>query len=335
MKGILYEGAGAVNVRELAEPAPRAGWALIKVSHAGICGSDLNIYAGTHPRAKAPLVMGHEFSGRLMEDAGGLKKGAFVTVNPLLSCGECQPCRTGNSHVCDTLKLVGIDCDGGMAEYAAAPSSMLVPLPEGVGGKLGALVEPVAVAVHAIREQGFVPGDNALVFGCGPIGLVVALTLRLFGAASVTMAEVDQKRADAARGMGFLVVNPAETDMEKFAKEQTLGVGFDWVFDCAGVQKVADALLDVVRVRGVIVIVASYKHACTMPFFKGMVKETSIRFVRVYRPKDFRIAAGVISKLPEYEKIITHVLPAEEARRGFELATTPGSGAVKVMYRFD
>lgn len=329
MKAIQYLNANKIGVREVDMPKVPEGWALVKVSHAGICGTDLNIYAGTHPRAKAPLTLGHEFAGTLETDTPAMPKGTPVTVYPLISCGKCEPCISGNSHVCNTLGLYGIDDDGGMAEYATVPIDKLIALPKGMSYSMGALLEPIAVAVHALRETGFTPGDNALVYGCGTIGLCVALTLRLFGARDILLAETDSARIALAEELGFSVLNPAEEDLAKRA-----GNGFDRVYDCAGAQPVAEALLDMVRVRGQIVIVASYKKPPAMPFFKGMAKEVSIHFVRVYRKKDFEIAAQIAPKEPLFEKIITHILPADEAQKGFDLLFAKGTGAIKVMYKF-
>ncbi len=335
MKAIRYMGANQIDVADVSEPQVKEGWAKIKVSHSGICGTDLNIYAGTHPRAKAPLIMGHEFSGTLENDVKGFQKGEKVTVYPLISCGECTPCKSGNKHVCNTLGLYGIDQDGGFAQYALVPEENLVKLPEGISMKLGALIEPIAVAVHTLRETSFIPGDNALVFGAGTIGLCVALTLRLFGARDITVAETDEKRLQLAKELGFEIVNPMTEDIVEYAKQKTGGDGFDTVYDCAGVQAVANTLLDAIKVKGQIVIVASYKKPAELPLFKGMAKELSIRFVRVYRKKDVEIAAEIAAKEPLYEKIITHVLPAEKAQEGFDLLFTKGTGAIKVMYQFD
>ncbi len=333
MKAILYEGAGKIAFKDVPEPEVKEGWGLIKVSYAGICGTDLNIYAGTHPRAKAPLIIGHEFSGTMVNDYPNLPRGTRVTVYPLLSCGHCEPCKTGNAHVCNTLKLLGIDCSGGMAEYVAAPLDKIVPLDDSVSDKLGAFVEPVAVTVHAVRESKFLPGDNALVFGCGTIGLATANTLRILGASSVTMVEPDRSRAQIARSMGFHVIDPVEQDLEAITQNLDHN-GFDWVFDCAGVQAVAKELLAVIKVHGHIVIVAAYKKPAEMPLIQGMFKETSIQFIRVYRRKDFLIASKIISSERNYERIITHVLPAAEAQKGFDLLTARGTGAIKVMFQF-
>ncbi|MCL2146916.1 MAG: alcohol dehydrogenase catalytic domain-containing protein [Synergistaceae bacterium] len=336
MRAIVYEGPYKISVKEIPMPEVREGWALVKVSHAGICGTDLNIYAGTHPRAKAPLVMSHEFSGTLeSDDVNGIAKGEKVTVYPLLSCGGCEPCRSGNAHVCNSLKLLGIDVDGAFAEYVQVPEKSVIRLPANVSGLAGALVEPVAVAVHTLREKGYKPGDNALIFGCGPIGMSIAITLSVFGSESVLMMETDKARAELAREMGFEVFDLSGLSVESFCKERTGGNGFDWVFDCAGVQPVADVLFDAVKVKGKIVVVAGYKKPAAVPLIKGMFKEADMLFVRVYRLGDFAIAAQIVARTPLYEKMITHVLPVSEAQKGFDLLTTQGTGAVKVMFDFN
>lgn len=332
MKAIIYKGAKEIAVEEVADKVAQQGQGLILVKNAGICGSDLGIYGGTHPRAKAPLIMGHEYSGILQNDTKYHKKGTRVTVNPLISCGNCGPCNTGNAHVCNTLTLLGIDCDGGMAQYALADEEKIIAIGDNVSFKLGAFIEPVAVAVHTLRETGYVSGDNALVYGCGTIGLVVAQTLLEFGCNNLTLVEADDVRSEKARSLGFDVRDAKTLDTMALKAEKTGGAGFDMVLDCAGVQAVAGQLLDMVRVQGKIVVVAGYKKPAEMPFFMGMVKETSISFVRVYRPIDFEIAAQLVEKQPKYGEFITHLLPIEKAQEGFDLLTTPGTGAIKVMY---
>ena len=231
MQAIVYEGPNKLTVKDLPMPQLPEGWAMVKVSHAGICGTDLHIYEGSHPRAKAPLVMGHEFSGILESDGvDGIPKG-------------CQ---------------------------------------------------------------------------------------------DLVMMETDPARAKLARDMGFEVQNPTQVgDMGEYCKSRTGGDGYDWVFDCAGVQPVADVLLDAVKVKGHILVVASYSKPAAMPYFKGMAKECDIQFTRVYRLKDFALAAKIVGADPNYEKVITHVLPAAEAQKGFDLLTTKGTGTVKVMFSFD
>ena len=154
MKALVWTGKEIVQNEERNKP-DFTGKVLIKVAYAGICGSDTGVYLGTHPRAKAPLIMGHEFSGTIEEIAAGvitdLSVGDRVVVNPLYYCGKCRACLNGNTHVCRSLRLYGTDTDGGMAEYAAIPENCLIRLPENMDLKLAAVVEPVAVVVHGLR----------------------------------------------------------------------------------------------------------------------------------------------------------------------------------------
>ncbi|WP_046176290.1 zinc-dependent alcohol dehydrogenase [Domibacillus indicus] len=325
MKAIVYQGAENVKAVEKESPIPKDGETLIQVAHAGICGTDLNIFAGTHPRAQAPLVMGHEFSGVIASKHPKLPEGTPVTVNPLLTCGTCRPCLNGESHVCEQLKLIGIDTDGGMAEYVSVPTESIIPLREGTSLAAGALVEPIAVAVHAVRQGKYKPGDQVVVFGAGTIGLCTAMVLRKFGADDVTVVETNGERIKKAEELGFQTVNPMQDSMKYNA---------DIVFDCAGHPAVIQQVTDVVKVRGHIVIVAAYKKPAEVNLLQGMFKELSFQFVRVYTAKDFELAVGIIHSDPDFEKIITHVLEPEEAQGGFQLLTTP-SDAVKVMFQFN
>lgn len=334
MKTVVYNGPKDVIFKNGIKPEITEGCVLIKTSYAGICGSDLSIFAGVHPRAKAPLVMGHEFSGTIEEGHPTLKKGTRVTVNPLLRCGECYPCQTNQSHVCENLKLIGIDCDGGFGEYVNVPVENVVPLPDELPMWLGALIEPVAVAVHSARQGEYLPGDNAIVFGAGTIGLCVALTLRVYGATNITIVEPNELRLEKAEELGFKTVNPLNKDVKEEVLKATEGIGADYVFDCAGHPSVVSTLTDIVKVRGNIVIVAMYKQSPAVDMRQGMFKELSMKFVRVYTDKDFDIATQLLLNNNEFEKIITHYLKPEEAEKGFALITTD-TNAVKVMYDFN
>lgn len=334
MKAILFEGPDKVALRDVPEPALKDGYAKIKVAYAGICGGDLNIYHGTHPRAKAPLIMGHELSGTIEGGHPTLAPGTPVTVNPLICCGRCEPCKTGNEHVCETLRLLGIDSDGAMGEYMLAPIERIIPLPDGVDLRTGALIEPIAVTVHTVRDTGYVPGDSAVIFGAGTIGLCLALTLRSFGCTKLTVVETNDFRRKLAAKMGFDTVNPADGNVVAAIKSRTNGSGADNVYDCAGHQSVADVLFDVVKVRGTIVIVAGYKKKPELNLIQGMFKEFKILFVRVYRDKDFRIAGELILADDNFKMLLTHDLAPEQVQEGFDLMLAPGTTAIKVLYNF-
>ena len=334
MKSIQYLGAYDVKMVEADIPEPAPGWARVKISYAGICGSDFGTYWGVHPRAKAPLIMGHEMAGVLDTPTAEIPKGTPVAINPLIKCGKCYPCKNGQSHVCNTLRLYGFDAPGGMAEYVCVPEAAIICLPDSLDLSLGALLEPIAVAVHAVRQAKFVAGGSVIVLGAGPIGLCVALVLRHFGSISVIVAENDDSRLKMAKEMGFETIH-TDNDLRKLVEERTDGNGFDHVFDCAGAPSAAALCFDLVRVQGQIVVVAAYKRPVDgLPFFVGMMKELSIDFVRVYRDEDFPIAIDLVTREPLFARLITHILEPEQAAEGFDLLLTKGSGAVKVLYKF-
>ena len=332
MKGIIFEGIEKLAVRELPIPAVKEGWTLIKVSHAGICGTDMTIYFGKHPRAKAPLVLGHEFSGYIASPHPVFPEGTLVTVFPYMSCGTCDICEEGGKNTCRTLRLVGIDADGGMAGYVLVPSNSIYKAPEGVSPKLTAFIEPIGISVHCMRYGGYRPGDRVVIFGAGGIGLALALTLRQYGADDLLLFEPNPVRLETAKRLGLNAMPFSPNALDEIYK--LADGGADCVYDCAGHQSVIDILPDAVRINGRIVMVAGYKTPPQMNFLKGMMREFSIQFVRNCTRRDYEIACALSAKEPGYEKLINYELPVEEAQKGFDLLSAP-SDAVKVMFRFE
>lgn len=334
MKAIVYEGPKEVVIKSVPVPQIEESYTLVKTAYAGICGTDLNIFVGAHPRARAPLVLGHEFSGEIEAGHPRLSKGAKVTINPLISCGECGACQSGKSHVCESLKLVGIDLEGGMSDFVKVPNHCIVALPEKVSLKKGALSEPIAVAVHAIRQGGYKPGDSAVIFGAGTIGLCVAYCLKQYGCTDLTIIETNEKRIIKAVELGFNLLNPVNQDISGEINEWTKGKGVDFVFDCAGHPSVLPLVTDIVKVKGQIVIVAAYKNPAEINLLQGMFKELSIQFVRVYTPTDFEIALNLLAQNDEIENVITHIYQPEQAQKGFDDLINQ-AGAIKVLFEFN
>ncbi|MDR2112426.1 MAG: alcohol dehydrogenase catalytic domain-containing protein [Candidatus Accumulibacter sp.] len=334
MKSIQYKDARRVEVGEKSLPETGPGEVLIKVAYAGVCGSDMFIYQGTHPRAKAPLVMGHEFSGTIEKGHGALARGTPVTVYPLLSCGHCDPCRNGYAHVCNTLKLIGIDCDGGMAEYVKVPEDKVVPIPSDLPLKLAAFIEPVAVAVHATRRSGYKPGDSAVVYGAGPIGLCVASCLKYFGASQVLVVETNAYRLDIARQLGFIPIDAGREDIKARVLEYTDGHNIDLAFDCAAHPGVHTTILDILRVQGTGVVVGSYKKPAEVDLLKIEFKELTLIGIRVYERRDFGIATRILqSGLIDFDRLLTVAAPEEAPERFRNLLE--GANVIKMLFKLD
>ncbi|NLA12404.1 MAG: alcohol dehydrogenase catalytic domain-containing protein [Firmicutes bacterium] len=328
MRGIVFTGPGAVEYRDnLRMPELERGWALIEVSHVGVCGSDLTIFEGKHPRARAPLVMGHEFSGYLRTTHPQFKKGDLVTVYPYLSCGQCEPCKHGQVHVCKGLRIIGIDLNGGMAEYVKVPHESIEKVPDGISPPLAAFIEPVGISVHAVRQGGYQPGESVAVFGAGAIGLSTAISLRHFGADKLIISEPNPARQALARELGFDVLD-SEKDLLSQIYERTDGEGVQFIYDCAGVQPVAEVITEAVTIKGKIVIIAGYRDRPRIDFQKCMFKELSIQFVRNCTRDDFKIAGRLSTKNLGYERLLNCTVPLTSTGKGFP----PESRAYKVMF---
>ncbi|PFG36573.1 2-desacetyl-2-hydroxyethyl bacteriochlorophyllide A dehydrogenase [Flavimobilis soli] len=331
MKAAVWTATDTAEVQDLPLPEVPDGWALVRVAYNGICGTDLSIYHGKHPRAQHGLVPGHEMSGWIEQPGdSGLDVGQLVVVEPLISCGECRACTTGSAHVCNALGLYGIDAPGGMAPYVALPPRVLHAVPASVDPRTAALAEPLAVAVHAVDLSGMERGDTVAVFGAGPIGLLTALVARHEGAGRVVVTEPSAWRREVAAGMGFDVV-PEGTTMTEHLAQLTGGEGADTTFDSAAHPSVAAELTAATRVLGRIVIVGVYKQPTPLDLQAVCFKEQSLQGVRVYTTADVvraieLIASGELG----LERFPTRAYPLDQVNEAFDAATT-GADALKVL----
>jgi (R,R)-butanediol dehydrogenase / meso-butanediol dehydrogenase / diacetyl reductase len=320
MLAARYLGANRIEPVQVSMPEVRDEEALIRVEACGFCGSDLGIVSGVHPRAKAPLTLGHEFCGtvELIRSASAMfKRGDFVAAYPLISCGKCVACRIGASHVCHNLRLYGIDADGAMAEYVRLPVSSLLPLPKNMSPQVGAVVEPLAVAVHGISLAGLENTTSAVVMGAGPIGLLTALVARTRNLACVLISDILPSRLALAKRLGLQAV-AAGRELKNIVEEATGGNGVDLIFECAGVPSTARDMTDLVRSRGTIVNLGVFKEPVEIDMQAVNFKEIAIQGSRVYTRDDFQEAIELAATLPILE-IVTHSFSLTEVQRAFDL----------------
>jgi len=318
---------GSVAYQTTNAPVPRTSQVLIRVKRAGICGTDLTIYAGRHPRAKAPLVMGHEIVG-IVEDTGPagpgrLKAGDAVTVNPLLWCGACRSCVSGNAHVCETLRLLGIDADGGFAEYLVANEDRVHRLDPAVPWDEAALCEPIAVAIHAIRSSRFRAGDDVIVVGAGIIGAMTGYLLLHGGAQRVTITDVNAWRLEQAVKLGMTAAPPAELGRDTTQASV--------VFECSGHPSAFDNLTQLAVNSGQIVFVGVPPVPVSVMVRDLVFRELNTVAVRVYRNEEFAMAAHLVSQRKvNLAPFVSTVLPLDRLAEGIELARA-GQGWKVVM----
>lgn len=332
MKALMYLGPEHVEVQEIQEPTIKEGQVKLKIICCGVCGSDMGIFLGSHPRAKAPLILGHEFLGTLVEDGNKFKKGDRVVAFPLISCGHCRACREGSSHVCNSLGLYGIDKDGGLAEYICIDEDLLFKVPEGVSDKAAVTTEPFAVIVRALHSSNFKALDTVAVSGAGPIGLLTGMFAKQMGAQEVFISDINEKRLETAKLFGLTPVNPLKQNFEKVVKAATDGEGCDVFFECSGSEAASMTMTDVTRVHGTICMVAVHKKAHLVNLQGLNFKEQTLVGTRVYTKQEFSQAVDYLPQIQnELEKIVTHIVSLKESPQVFDMIRDPQSATAKVV----
>ncbi|HEY0107059.1 MAG TPA: alcohol dehydrogenase catalytic domain-containing protein [Rhizomicrobium sp.] len=287
MKAAVFQALHRPLVVEtLADPRPGAGEVLIRVGRCGICGSDLHMTEEPAFGVPAGTVLGHEFAGEIVElgtDAQGLRVGDRVAVAPLRGCGACPACLAGEPAWCHRMMLQG----GGYAEFALATDRQCLVLPRTTSVEDGALVEPLAVALHGVMLSGLKAGARVLVMGAGPIGLGVAFWARRRGAAKVAVADLNTLQSERAHGLGATAFVTVEADA-KARVEAALGGAPDIVFECVGRPGAIAQALDYLAPRGTIVLMG----LCTAP-------DSFVPFAAV--SKEARLITSAFFNMGEYQ----------------------------------
>jgi (R,R)-butanediol dehydrogenase/meso-butanediol dehydrogenase/diacetyl reductase len=286
MKAVTFQALHTpLSFEALPDPAPGAGEVVIRVGRCGICGSDLHMTEDAAYGCKHGDVLGHEFAGEVVEigrEAEGLRTGDLVSVIPLKSCGHCEHCRKGEVQWCAGFGLQG----GGYAEYAITRPNQCVKLPVDVSLADGAIVEPLAVALHGVKLSGLKAGDKALVLGAGPIGLAVAFWARRLGASVAVQDIADFQRQRAFRmGASSFIVDP---DDPIGSAERALGGKADVIFECVGAPGLIDQAVQQVRGRGTVLLLG----LCTRPDPINSFAMLS---------KEVRLVTSAFFTVPEYE----------------------------------
>lgn len=291
-------------IRESPEPGPME--VVLNVGYVGICGTDQNAYWGKSDLVKYPRVIGHEVSARVLQVGSEVKlyqPGQWVAVAPLISCGECNFCRSGNEHLCPSRVLFGTTVDGGLQEQIVMPMQTLFPLPAGVSPRAGVLAEPMAVCLHAVHAAGRDPhGLEVVVSGAGTIGLLIARILWQLEAQTVKLLDLDRERVQLAQKLGFEALHPAQAPS---SKAELVFIAND------SPQAVADipALL---APHGIAVIVGMIADAC-LNWTQLLLKEGAIRTSRYFTLKEFREGVDLLGSPGfDVERLIQAEYPFSE-----------------------
>ncbi len=302
------------------EPSAKPGQVLLKPSAVGICGSDLHVFEGQHPFVSYPVYPGHEVAARVIEVGSGVDaswKGALVALEPSITCGHCEACRSGHYNICENLKVMGFQTPGAMGDYFAVAPQYLHRLPENMEAEVGAMIEPLAVATHAVALTQ-VQGRKVGVLGAGTIGLLVAQTAKAYGAASVEIMDLLESRRKVAQALGLEAKGP---DNAKY----------DVIFECVGVEKALESAIQGIRKGGNIIVLGVYGKPTTITAGLIQDREIGIKGSLMYTYRDYQEAIRLLSNGQVMVKpLITHHFALSEVEKAFA-AALEREKALKVM----
>lgn len=317
---------GRVEVESADRRDPRPGEVVVRVTSCGLCGSDASMLTGRHPVIRPPLVPGHEIVGVGARAGAGAEAflGRRVAVMPQIGCGACAACRRGHPRLCAEMRLIGGQLAGGAADEVLVPAASLVPVPDAVPEEVLPIIEPLAVAAHAVGRAPGIAGGEALVVGGGPIGLLVALAALAAGAASVTLVETAATRREVVAHFGVPVVD-AIPDAQH-----------DVVFDCVGGRELPAVLLGSVRAGGALVLVGVSAPELAFDGILLQRQERAILGSHMYTRADFEAALGLLAEgvLPTDEVSLSFLFdrrPLADAPDAFADLVERRSSALKIL----
>ena len=331
---------GNIIYQEVDIPEVKPDQIKVKMKRIGICGSDIHVNHGKHPYTSYPVVQGHEVSAEVVEtgkDVTNCKAGDKVTIQPQVVCGKCYPCTHGMYNDCEVLKVMGFQTTGMASDYFVVDANKALVLPEEMSWDHGAMIEPLAVAVHAVRRYAAdMTGKKAVVLGGGPIGNLVAQTAKALGAEVVLLSELSAYRLDTAKKCGIATVNPSEADPLEATLEACGEDRADVIFECIGINPTMKQAIAYARKGSHIVVVGVFGDLATVDMAAVQDHELTLLGSAMYREEDYikaieLVAAGKI----EFEALITHRFGFREFKKGYDTIDLEKDKAMKVMINME
>jgi L-iditol 2-dehydrogenase len=326
MKALLLSKYKHLEIVEAPEPVPGPGEVLVRVAACGICGSDVHGYDGSSGRRIPPIVMGHEAAGRITalgDGVTGFAKGDRVTFDSTIYCGACGYCRRGEMNLCDQRQVLGVSCGdycraGAFAEFVAVPSRIVYKLPDSLSFEEAAMLEAVAVALHAVSLAQVSAGGTALVVGAGMIGLLIVQALRAAGCAHVFAADLDSTRLNLAKDAGATAVLPAEQGIVELALRLTAQTGVDVAIEAVGGNETVKAAIESVKKGGTVVLVGNISPEVTLPLQKVVTRQIRLQGSCASAGEYPRAMELVASGAIRVKPLISVVAPLDDGPRWFE-----------------
>ena len=300
MKQQLMTEPRKITFRTIPVPNPGPDQVLVKIKKIGVCGSDIHVFHGTHPYTAYPVTQGHEVSGQIVElgeYVQELQVGQRVTIEPQIFCGRCYPCLHGKYNLCEKLKVMGFQTTGTASEYFAVDASKVTPLPENLTYSDGAMIEPLAVTIHAAKRFPNLKGAKAVVLGCGPIGILLIQSLKALGAAQVLATDISDSRLELAKSLGAdFVVNTLKEDYARALLSAFGPDKADVIYECAGTDITMDQAIQNARKGSTIILVAVFGKRANVDLAKLNDSELDLNTSMMYRHEDYVDAIGLVQE---------------------------------------
>ena len=325
-----------ISIREVSLPEIRESEVLVRIKIIGICGSDIHVFHGTHPFTQYPVTQGHEVSGEIIEigkKVDTLRIGQKVTIEPQIVCGKCHPCRHGKYNLCEELKVMGFQAPGAASSYFAVECSRVTPLPQSITFEEGAMIEPLAVAVHAIRRVGDISGQKIAVIGAGPIGNLIAQTSKALGAASVMVVDISEYRLKLVKECGAdYTYNSQIVDFGK-ALENSFGPDkADIIFDCAGNDQTMNQAIKHARKGSTIILVAVFEKKANIDLALLNDHELDLNTSMMYRHEDYLEAISIVTqRRVQLKPLMSKVFPFKQYQSAYNYIDENRETSMKVF----
>ncbi|MBD3182295.1 alcohol dehydrogenase catalytic domain-containing protein [Candidatus Poribacteria bacterium] len=321
MKAVVFDAPGKFSIREMPDPEIKPDEVLIAVKASGVCGTDIHIYDGDFI-ADYPLIPGHEFSGEIVEagkDVENFRVGDKVAVDPCMFCRKCSFCRENRENFCINLQAYGVHVNGGFAEFAAVKEANIYNI-QGLSFVEGALVEPVGCGIHGIKQVGIDIGDHVLIFGSGPIGLILMQLCKNSGAATLTVVDLVEEKLELAKKLGATNVIKADDDLQEKLKSLR-SEGFQVVIDATGSPAVVESMFNYVRDRGRILFFGVCPQKARIQISPYDVYKRELKIYGTFSLlHTSSVAIDMIrEKKINAEALVSHKLPLDQFDSAFEM----------------
>ena len=334
MKAMVLRAPRELAADNVAIPKLSAGQVLVRVTHSGVCGTDLKIFNGAIP-VRYPLIMGHEATGEVVDAGGqpGIRAGDRVIMDPELFCGVCFHCRVGQTHLCPSGQLLGRDANGGFAEYVAVPASHVFPLPDSIDSRTAPLIQVLTTCMHAQRLVNIFPGESVVVMGLGVTGQLHVQLAKARGAHPVIGITRSASKRELAESLGADLTIPGGPGAIEKVREATEGRGADLIVETTGVVPSLSDAITMARVGGRLLLfgIITAKEGA-LPFYDLYFKELALINARVAKPEDYPNSIDLVQRgIVRLEPLVSNVMQLGELNEAIGMLGSDNGQRMKII----